>query len=105
VNGNAGFMQAIDSEILRLKSTSDVPQAADCGALRAYRQRKPNRKSAWHDHGDLRLSRAFNLALHRFEVPLDAVHANSKRVNQVEVLTVLRQHRRKHAVDNVSIVR
>lgn len=32
--------------------------------------------------GDLRLSQAFNLALHRFEVPLDAVHANSKRVNQ-----------------------
>ena len=55
--------------------------------------------------GDLRLSRAFNPALHRFEVPLDAVHANSKRVNQVEALTVLRQHRRKHAVDNVSIVR
>jgi len=36
------------------------------------------------------------------EVPLNPVHADRERVNQVEALGMLGQHRREHAGDNVS---
>src|SRR5260370_22155584 len=52
--------------------------------------------------GDLRLLPVFDLALHRLEVPLDAVHTYRERVDQVEALAVLGQDRREHAGDNVS---
>jgi hypothetical protein len=39
--------------------------------------------------GDLGLPPGLHLALQRFEVPLNPVHANRERVNQVEVLVCL----------------
>ena len=51
--------------------------------------------------GDLRLSPRLNLALQRFEVPLNPVHADRECINQVEALGVLGQDRREHASDNV----
>jgi hypothetical protein len=47
--------------------------------------------------GDLRLPPRLNLALQRFEVPLNPVHADRECVNQVEALGVLGQDRREHA--------
>src|SRR6185437_1006937 len=49
--------------------------------------------------GDLGLSPAFDLALHRFEVALNAIDSDSKRIDQVEVLAVLRKNRRKVATE------
>jgi hypothetical protein len=46
--------------------------------------------------GDLRLPRQFDLALQRFEVPLNPVHADRERINQVEALGVLGQDRSEH---------
>jgi hypothetical protein len=47
--------------------------------------------------GDLRLPPQFDLALQRLEVPLNSVHTNRERINQVEALGVLGQYRREHA--------
>lgn len=47
--------------------------------------------------GDLRLPPRLNLALQRLEVPLNPVHADRERVNQVEALGVLGQDRSEHA--------
>jgi len=47
--------------------------------------------------GDLRLPPRLHLALHRFKVPLNPVHSDRERVNQIEALGVLGQHRREHA--------
>jgi hypothetical protein len=52
--------------------------------------------------GDLRLPPRLNLALQRLEVPLNPVHADRERVNQVETLGVLGQDRREDTGDNVS---
>ena len=38
---------------------------------------------------DLRTAPLLDLPLHRLKVPLDAVHAHGKRINQVEALAVL----------------
>ena len=53
--------------------------------------------------GDLRLPPVFNLALHRFEVPLDSVHSDGKSINQIEALAVLGQDWREHPRDNVPL--
>jgi hypothetical protein len=47
--------------------------------------------------GDLRLAPLLDLALHRFEVPLDPVHSNGKSVNQIEALAVHGQDRSEQA--------
>ncbi len=47
--------------------------------------------------GDLSLPPQLRLALHRLDVPLDAVYSNGERIDQVEALTVLRQDRREIA--------
>jgi len=47
--------------------------------------------------GDLRLPPQFNLALQRLEVPLNSVHANRERINEIEALGVPGQDRREHA--------
>ena len=47
--------------------------------------------------GDLRLPPRLHLALQRFEVPLNPVHSDRERVNQVEALGVLGQDRRERA--------
>jgi hypothetical protein len=47
--------------------------------------------------GDLRLPPQFHLALQGLEVPLNPVHSDRERVNQVEALGVLGQDRREHA--------
>lgn len=52
--------------------------------------------------GDLRLPPRFNLALQRLEVPLNPVHADRERINQLEALGVFGQDRREIARDNVS---
>jgi hypothetical protein len=52
--------------------------------------------------GDLGLPPGLHLALQRFEVPLNSVHADRERVNQVEALGMLGQYRREIAWDNVS---
>jgi hypothetical protein len=52
--------------------------------------------------GDLGLPPQFNLALQRLEVPLNPVHADRERVNQIEALGVLGQDRREHPRNNVS---
>jgi len=49
--------------------------------------------------GDLRLLPVFDLALHRLEVPLDAVHTYRERVDQVEALAVLGQDWREIAAE------
>jgi hypothetical protein len=46
--------------------------------------------------GDLRPPQ-FDLALQRLEVPLNSVHANRERTNEIEALGVLGKHRREHA--------
>jgi hypothetical protein len=51
---------------------------------------------------DLRLPPRLNLALQRLEVSLNPVHADRERVNEIESLGVLGQHRREQAWDNVS---
>jgi hypothetical protein len=51
--------------------------------------------------GDLGLPPRLILALQRFEVPLNAVHADRERFNPVEALGVLGQYRREHACDNI----
>ena len=45
---------------------------------------------------DLRLPPQFDLALQRLEVPLNSVHANRERINEIEALGVLGKHRREH---------
>ena len=52
--------------------------------------------------GDLGLPPDLHLALQRLEVPLNPVHSNRERINQVETLGVLCQHRSEHAWNNVS---
>ena len=52
--------------------------------------------------GDLRLPPQFDLALQGLEVPLNAVHANRERINDIEALGVLGQDRREIAWDIVS---
>jgi hypothetical protein len=52
--------------------------------------------------GDSRTAPLLDLPVHRLEVPLEAVHANGKRINQVEALAVFGQDRRKYARDNVA---
>jgi len=47
--------------------------------------------------GDLRLTPALDLALHRLEVPLNPVHSDRERIDQVEALAVLGQDRREDA--------
>ena len=47
--------------------------------------------------GDLGLPPGLHLALQRFEVPLNPVHADRERVNQVKALGVLGQDRREDA--------
>jgi hypothetical protein len=47
--------------------------------------------------GDLRLTSALDLALHRLEVPLNPVHSDRECIDQVEALAVLGQDRREHA--------
>ena len=47
--------------------------------------------------GDLRLAPRLGLALHRLKVPLNAVHSDGQRIDQVEALGVLGQDRREHA--------
>jgi hypothetical protein len=47
--------------------------------------------------GDLRFPPQFDLALQRLEVPLNSVHANRERINEIEALGVLGKHRREHA--------
>ena len=49
--------------------------------------------------GDLRLPPRLNLALQRLEVPLNPVHADRERINQVEALGVLGQDRREIAAE------
>ena len=39
--------------------------------------------------GDLSTAPLLDLVLHRLKVPLDAVYAHGKRIDQVEVLAVL----------------
>ena len=51
---------------------------------------------------DLRLPPCLDLALQRLEVPLDAIYAHRERINQIEALGVLGQHRSEHAGDNIS---
>ena len=46
---------------------------------------------------DLRLPPRLNLPLQRLEVPLNPVHSDRERINQVETLGVLGQDRREHA--------
>ena len=46
--------------------------------------------------GDLCLPPQFNLALQRLEVPLNSVHANRERINQIEAFGVLGKHWREH---------
>ena len=48
---------------------------------------------------NLRLSPQFNLALQRFEVPLNPVHADGERINQVEALGMLGEDRREIAAE------
>jgi hypothetical protein len=48
---------------------------------------------------DLGLAPRFDLALHRLEVPLDAVNSNGEGIDQVEALGVLCQDRREHIAD------
>ena len=43
--------------------------------------------------GDLRPSPQFNLPLERLEVPLNPVHSNRERIDQVETLGVFGKHR------------
>jgi len=43
--------------------------------------------------GDLGLPPGVHLALQRFEVPLNPVHADRERVNQIEALGMLGQNR------------
>jgi hypothetical protein len=52
--------------------------------------------------GDLGLSPQFDLALQRLEVPLNSVHANRERINEIEALGVLGKHRRERTSHNVS---
>jgi hypothetical protein len=47
--------------------------------------------------GDLRFPPQFPLALQRLEVPLNSVHANRERINEIEALGVLGKHGREHA--------
>jgi hypothetical protein len=49
--------------------------------------------------GDLRLPPAFDLALHRFEVPLDSVDSDGKSINEIEALAVLGQDWREIAAE------
>jgi len=51
---------------------------------------------------DLRLVPRLDLALHWFEVPLDAVYSNRERIDEVEGLGMLGQDRSEHAGDNVT---
>lgn len=51
--------------------------------------------------GDLRLPPQFNLALQRLEVPLNSVHADRERINEIEALGVLGKYRREIARDNI----
>ena len=51
---------------------------------------------------DLSLAPALDLALHGLEVPLNPVHADRERINQVEALGVLGQDRSEYSWDNVS---
>ena len=51
---------------------------------------------------DLRLPPCLNLALQRLEVPLNPVHADRERVNEIEALGMLGKYRREIARDNVS---
>ena len=52
--------------------------------------------------GELHFPPHLHLRLQWFKVPLNPVNADRKRVDQVEALGVLGQHRREHAWDNVS---
>jgi hypothetical protein len=45
----------------------------------------------------LRLPPQFNLALQGLKVPLNPVHSNRERINEIEALGVLGKHRREHA--------
>jgi hypothetical protein len=53
---------------------------------------------------DLHLSPQLNLTL-RFEVPLNPVHSNRERVNQIEALGMLGQHRRENTVASHVVAR
>jgi hypothetical protein len=53
---------------------------------------------------DLRLSPQLNLTL-RFEVPLNPVHSNRERANQIEALGMLGQHRRENTVASHVVAR
>ena len=55
-----------------------------------------------HGRGQLPPLPLFNLALERFEIALDSVHADGKGILDREVLGVLRENRREHAWDNVN---
>ena len=55
-----------------------------------------------HRGGQLPPLPLFNLALERFEIALDSVHADGKRILDREVLGMLREDRREHARDNVN---
>jgi hypothetical protein len=52
--------------------------------------------------GDLSLPPGLHLALQRLEIPLNPVHSDRERVNQVEALGVLGQDRREIAWDSVA---
>jgi hypothetical protein len=54
--------------------------------------------------GDLRLPPRFNLALQWLEVPLNPVHADRERVNQVEALGVLGQDRREVPLESHAVL-
>jgi hypothetical protein len=55
-----------------------------------------------HRGGQLPPLPLFNLALERFEIALDSVHADGKRILDRKVLGMLREDRREHARDNVN---
>lgn len=50
--------------------------------------------------GDLRLPPQFNLALQRLEVPLNPIHSDRERINEIEALCVFGEHRREHATSS-----
>ncbi len=49
--------------------------------------------------GDLGIPPQFNLALQELEIPLDSVHANRERINEVEALGMLGKDRREIAAE------
>jgi hypothetical protein len=89
------------------RATSDPQGTQDAGAGRSggglQNTRELGRRLALRDRiqflEGVRQAPLFNLALERFEIALDSVHADGKRILDREILGMLRENRRELLVE------